>query len=174
MWPLPDEKVPERSKHMIQSRKSLVTIACNPDGFHLIKALPKAMKFNSTYYVHGILTSLLDWYNARFGVAQQNLVIHADNARPHSAKVVSDFCEENEITVTPHPPYSPDLAPSDFYLFGFLKDRLNGGVYDEPDELLAGIAALLEDIEHTTLERIFRHRMKKLQACISGNGEYTS
>jgi histone-lysine N-methyltransferase SETMAR len=132
------------------------------------------MKFNSTYYIHEILTPVLDWYKARFGVARQNLVIRADNARPRTAKMVSDFCEENEITVAPHPPYSPDLAPSDFYRFGFLKDRLKGSVYDEPDELLGAIAGLLEDVERTTLERVFQHWMKKLQACISGNREYTS
>jgi hypothetical protein len=159
---------------MIQSRKGLVTIAWNPDGFYLIRLLPKGMKFNSTYYIHGILPPLLDWYKARCGVAQQNLVIQADNARPHTAKVVSDFCEENQITVAPHPPYSPDLAPSDFYLFGFLKDRLKGSVYDEPDELHGAIAALLEDVERITLERVFRHWMKKLEACISGNGESTA
>jgi hypothetical protein len=60
MWLLPHEKVPERSKHVIQSRKNLVTIAWNPDGFHSIKALPKGMKLNSTYYIHEILTPLLD------------------------------------------------------------------------------------------------------------------
>jgi hypothetical protein len=151
-----------------------VTIAWNPDGFHLIKTVPKGMKFNSTYYIHEILIPLLDWYKARFGMAQQNLVIQADNARPHIAKVASDFCEENEITVAPHPLYSPDLALSDFYLFGFLKDRLKGSVYDEPDELLGAVAALLEDVERITLERVFRQWMKKLQACISENGEYTS
>jgi histone-lysine N-methyltransferase SETMAR len=136
MWLLPHEKVPERSKHMIQSRKSLVTIAWNLHGFHLIKALPKGMKFNSQYYIHEILTSLLDWYNAQLGLAQQNLVIHADNARPHTAKVVSGFCEANEITPALHRPYSHDLALSDFHLFGFRKDRLKGSVYHEPDELL--------------------------------------
>jgi histone-lysine N-methyltransferase SETMAR len=159
---------------MIQSRKSFVTMAWNPDGFHLIKALAKGMMLNSTYYIHEILTPLLDWYKARFGVAQQNLVIHTDNAHSHIAKVIFDFCKKNEITAAPYPPYSLDLAPSDFYLFGFLKDRLKGSVYDEPDGLLGPVAALLEDVERTTLERVFRHWMKKLQACISGNGEYTS
>jgi hypothetical protein len=76
--------------------------------------------------------------------------------------------------VAPHPPYSPDLALSDFYLFGCLKDRLKGSVYDEQDKLLAVIVAILEDIERTTLERVFRHWMKKLQDCIPGNDEYTS
>jgi histone-lysine N-methyltransferase SETMAR len=174
IWISPHEKVPERSKHMIQSRKVLVTLAWNAHGFHLIKALPKGMKFNSTYYIHEILTPLLDWYNTQFGQTHQNLVIHADNARPHIAKVVLDFCEENGITLAPHPPYSPDLAPSDFYLFGFLKDKLKGCVYDEPGELLGAIGAILEDVDPATLERVFRHWMKKLEDCISGNGEYTS
>jgi transposase len=116
----------------------------------------------------------LDWYKAQLGVAQQNLVIHAHNARTNTANMVSDFCEENEITVARHPPYSPDLAPSDFYFFGFLKDRLKGSVCDESDELRGAIAAFLEDVERNSLERVFRHWMKKPQDCISGNGEYTS
>jgi hypothetical protein len=122
---------------MIQSRKSRVTIAWNPHGFHLINALPKGIKFSSNYSIHEILTSFLEWYDAQFGVAQQNLVIETDDARPHTAKVVSHFCDENEITVALHPPCSLDLAPSDFDLFGFLKDRLKTSVNDEPDELLA-------------------------------------
>jgi hypothetical protein len=129
---------------------------------------------NSTYYIHEILTPLLDWENTQFGQAHQNFVIHADNARPHIAKVVLDFCEENGITLAPHPPYSPDLAPSDFYLFGFLKDKLKGCVYDEPGKLLGAIGAILEDVDPATLERVFRHWIKKLEDCISGNGEYTS
>jgi hypothetical protein len=54
MWLLPHEKVPERSKHMTQWRKSLVMRAWNPRGFHLIKALPKGMKFNSNFDIHEI------------------------------------------------------------------------------------------------------------------------
>jgi histone-lysine N-methyltransferase SETMAR len=156
MWLL-HEQVPERSKQMIQSGKSLVTRGWNPHEFHLIKALPKGMKFNSSYYIHEILTPWLDWYKPQSGMARQNLVIHSGNGCPQTAKVDSDFCEENEITVLPHLPYSPDLAPSDFYLFGFLKDMLKGSVYDEPDELLGAIAALPEDVEPTSSERVFRH-----------------
>jgi hypothetical protein len=37
---------------------------------------------------------------------------------------MSNFCEENELRLAPHPPYSPDLELSDFFLFGYVKERL--------------------------------------------------
>ena len=40
-----------------------------------------------------------------------------NNARPHTALSVSRFLTKHNITVLPHPPYSPDLSPCDFFLF---------------------------------------------------------
>ena len=40
-----------------------------------------------------------------------------DNARPHIAKPVKDTLEVLGWDVLPHPPYSPDVAPSDYHLF---------------------------------------------------------
>ncbi|XP_061705609.1 histone-lysine N-methyltransferase SETMAR-like [Cydia pomonella] len=37
-----------------------------------------------------------------------------DNARPHTAKSVRHILEKLNWTVVPHPPYSPDIAPSDY------------------------------------------------------------
>ena len=44
------------------------------------------------------------------------------NNQPHKAKIVKDYLEEQELQVLPHPPYSPDLAPCDFWLFPTLKE----------------------------------------------------
>jgi hypothetical protein len=40
--------------------------------------------------------------------------------------------ERNAMERAPHPPYSPDLATSDFYLFGHVKQRLRG--YESADQ----------------------------------------
>jgi hypothetical protein len=47
-----------------------------------------------------------------------------DNARPHVASATRQQLEELGWTAIPHPPYSPDLAPSDLHLFRFLKNYL--------------------------------------------------
>ncbi|KAG5316054.1 MOS1T transposase, partial [Pseudoatta argentina] len=44
------------------------------------------------------------------------ILLH-DNARPHVAKPVKTYLETPKWEVLPHPPYSPDIAPSDFHLF---------------------------------------------------------
>jgi hypothetical protein len=47
----------------------------------------------------------------------------------------------------PHPPYFPDLAPSDFYLFGYVKRCLTGLSFEDADQLLATVRGVLEGIE---------------------------
>ncbi|KAG5319593.1 MOS1T transposase, partial [Pseudoatta argentina] len=58
------------------------------------------------------------------------ILLH-DNARPHVAKPVKTYLETLKWEVLPHPPYSPDIAPSNFHLFRSmahgLADRLKNG-----------------------------------------------
>jgi transposase len=96
----------------------MVTIAWNPLGFHLIKALPKGMSFNAEYYRDNILTELLPLQPQADG---RRLVLHADNARVHTARKCQAFCTDNRLWPAILPPYSPDLTPSNFFLFGHLK-----------------------------------------------------
>jgi hypothetical protein len=56
----------------------------------------------------------------------KRLVVHADNTRPHSAKVARMFCDDNFLRIAPHSPYSPDLASSNSFLFENLKTGLHG------------------------------------------------
>jgi hypothetical protein len=43
---------------------------------------------------------------------------------------------KNGLRLAPHPPYSPDFAPSDFLLFGYVKERLKGMALPSYEELL--------------------------------------
>jgi histone-lysine N-methyltransferase SETMAR len=58
-----------------------------------------------------------------------------DNARPHIAKIIRDTLAHFRWEVLPHPPYSPDLAPSDFHLFRSLSNHLRGERFDDRDQL---------------------------------------
>jgi hypothetical protein len=61
-----------------------------------------------------------------------------------------------------HRPYSPDLAPGDFYLFGYIKVRLVGASFEEPDQLLHAIDAIVQSTEKVTLGRVFHEWMDRL------------
>jgi hypothetical protein len=55
-----------------------------------------------------------------------NWVLHHDNAPAQPAPSIREFLAKKNIPVLPHPPYSPDVAPCDFYLFTKLKLKLKG------------------------------------------------
>jgi len=62
------------------------------------------------------------------------LLLH-DNARPHTAHLTINTIRQLNWEVLEHPAYSPDLAPSDFHLFGPLKNALRGRRFAADDEV---------------------------------------
>jgi hypothetical protein len=71
------------------------------------------------------------------------MIVHADNAGPHVAKRVTECMDHSSLKRAPHPLYSPDLAPSDFYLFGYVKHQLQGPEFTEGIELVSAISEIL-------------------------------
>jgi hypothetical protein len=55
----------------------------------------------------------------------------------------------------PHPPYSPDLAPSDAFLPVYVKAKLMGYRAETPSELLIRIRVILAEIPRETLNAVF-------------------
>jgi len=51
---------------------------------------------------------------------------HWDNASSHTATAMTDWLAKHNFCMVPHPPYSPDLAPADFFLFPKAKSMLSG------------------------------------------------
>jgi len=66
------------------------------------------------------------------------LLLH-DNARPRYNAQTQEAMRSLKFTVVPHPPYSPDLAPSDFWLFPKLKETLKGQYFSSVDEVEAAV-----------------------------------
>ncbi|KAJ0173665.1 hypothetical protein K1T71_010814 [Dendrolimus kikuchii] len=57
-------------------------------------------------------------------INRRGVVFHHDNARPHTSLATQQKLREFGWEVLMHPPYSPDLAPSDFHLFSSLQNSL--------------------------------------------------
>ena len=53
----------------------------------------------------------------RIVTGNKKLILQHENARPHVAKPVKTYLETLKWEVLPHPPYSPDISPSDYYLY---------------------------------------------------------
>jgi histone-lysine N-methyltransferase SETMAR len=64
-----------------------------------------------------------------------NWLLHDDNAPSHRALVTREFLAHKGIITLLHPPYSPDLAPCDFFLFPKMKLQLQGRRYGRVEEI---------------------------------------
>jgi hypothetical protein len=86
--------------------KFMLTIVWNPRGFHLIQVLGKGRKFNTGCYIAETLEPLSQWHLIKAVSSKRKLLVHADLARPHIAKLSTQCFNENRMKSTPHPPYS--------------------------------------------------------------------
>jgi hypothetical protein len=102
---------------------------------------------------------------------QGKLWLSADNARPHTGKVSTGYITRNGMKRAPHPPDSPDLAPSDFFLFGCVKRKLMGYRAENESELLVHIGVILAEIPRDLLNAVFLEWMDGLQKCLQTNGD---
>ena len=117
----------------------------------LLKVLLENEKFNAQYFIKDILKDLSEKTKELQERSHRKVTLHYDNARPHTARKVTRFLEENHMKKAPHPPYSPDIAQSDFFLFGYLKGKLQGEYFDSVHELLERVTEIWNDLSQKTL-----------------------
>jgi hypothetical protein len=75
-------------------------------------------------------------------------------------------------TPTRHPPYYPDLAPSDFFLFGYLQAKLQGMEFLSHLKLLEAIHTMVIGIGSDTLNAVFEEWMERVEWVSKNNGDY--
>jgi hypothetical protein len=72
----------------------------------------------------------------------------------------------------PHPPYSHDLAPSNFWLFGHMKISLVGQIVDAPKQLLEAITEFLNQIQPPEVVAVLTHWITRVRWGLENNGDY--
>ena len=75
-----------------------------------------------------VLTHLRDAVRRKRPELWQNQawMLYHNNALAHTSLLICSYLAKHQTSIVPHPPYSPDLAPADFFLFPKLKTTLKG------------------------------------------------
>jgi len=75
------------------------------------------------------------------------------------------------MTVVPHPPYSPDLAPSDFFLSPKLKMKLKGRRFQTLEEIQAESKAVLNTLRENDFQKCFKTWQRRWDRCQASEGD---
>ena len=99
--------------------------------------LPKRSTITGVYYANLLDQLRTDIREKRRGKLSKGVLLQQDNARVHTCKI--DAVERNGYELIPHPACSPDLAPSDFFLFPNLKKVIRGLHFRSDEEVVTAV-----------------------------------
>ncbi|UYV77869.1 hypothetical protein LAZ67_15002625 [Cordylochernes scorpioides] len=94
-------------------------------------------------------------------------ILHHDNARPHTAHLVTSFLAKNGTEILPQPPYSPDITPNDFFLFPKLKAVLKGRHFDTREDIIEKSLLALKSIPKEAYKNCFDNWEKRWRCKIT-------
>jgi len=99
-------------------------------------------------------------------------LLQHDNARPHTSLKTVEHTVNLGWTVIPHPPYSPDSVPSDFHLFGPMKDGLRGQHFPSNDTVVRAVKQWATSVGADFYERSMQALVHRWRKCVANGGDY--
>ena len=132
-WKSPGSPRPKKAARMQKSQVKVMLITFDHQGMGMVhheyvhEYVPHDQTVNQHFYKE-VLTRLM----AKIRRKRRELwvsntwILHHDNAPAHAALSVRQFLATKQVTILDHPPYSPDLAPCDYFLFPKLKGTIKG------------------------------------------------
>ena len=173
VWLAEDEPRAQVLKTSFRSRKRMFTIFFNTQGVVALDILPEKSTINAGYYTNTVLPEVLrnraETARTRSG---SRLLLHHDNAAPHTAATTVSYLEEQGVQLLPHPPYSPDLAPCDFWLFPKVKKAISGKPFSRIQDLARAVRSELQSIPTSEYAGCFQSWKMRMQRCIDSDGKY--
>lgn len=151
--------------------KVMFSIFFKSTGPVLVHAVGKGDTIDRYYYINNCLEPVINEIKRqRPSSGLKNVKLLHDNARAHNNKDVFAYLKDQGFNLLPHPPYSPDLAPCDYWLNDYIKRNLT----DEEDEksLLKAVTKLVEEIPREEYKKTFEKLLVRMELCIENKGEY--
>lgn len=105
-------------------------------------------------------------------VNRKGVILLHDNAKPHTSRVTQQKIRELGYEVLPHPAYSPDIAPSDYYLFRSLQHFLKGKMFANKYEIKSGLQSFFDEKPSKFFSDGIQSLVKRWQTIVDNDGDY--
>jgi histone-lysine N-methyltransferase SETMAR len=142
-----------------------------PEKLILLNVLPRGGTCSQLYFINNIVP---DSKTANLVFSRQKtgsiFWMHEDNSMCHNGSKVTSKITRNHIFRMPHPLYSPDIGPCDFWFFGMLKQIMKNREFSLNNEITQVWNVLTFD----DAQSMFREWIRPLACVTENDGEYTS
>lgn len=172
-WRFENEAKPKKARRSRSKVKVMLTVFFDFRGVVHSEFLPKGQTVNKDYYL-GVMRRLRESIRKkRPDLWKSNSwILHHDNAPSHTALIIRDFLTKHGTTVIAQAPYSPDLAPCDFFLFPKLKLPLRGKRFESIESVKENSLRELRAIPERAYQKCMEDWVKRWHMCIASDGAY--
>ena len=136
--------------------KSKVKVIFDIQGIVHFEFLPQGQTVNQTVYKEILQRLVRSVREKRRCLWEANAwALHRDNTPAHTSLSICQFLAERNIATLEHPPYSPDLAPCDFFLFPKIKSVLKRTHFSDIDSVKKAATTELKKIPENAFQKCF-------------------
>ena len=161
------------SKAELHQKKIMLSIWWDYKGVVYFELLPNNRTINSDVYCQQLVKLEEAIEEKRSELANRTgIVPHHDNERPHTSLTTRTKLLELGWEVMSHPPYSPDLVPSDYHTFRSLQNILNGKNFSNNDDLKWHLAEFFAIKDQKFYQRGIMKLPERWQKVIEQNKRY--
>lgn len=171
-WVSPGERAPKKAKVGLSANKVMATVFWDAQGIIHIDYLEKGKTITGEYYSELLDRFDIDLKQKRPHLAKKKVLFHQDNARVHTCVVSMAKFHKLGYELLPHPAYSPDLAPCDYFLFPNMKKWLGGKRFGSNEEVITETNDYFEGLEKTYYLEGIKKLEKRWTKCIELKGDY--
>ena len=134
--------------------------------------LPRSQTVNKEYYLQ-VRRRLREAIRKKRPDLWKNnsWLLHHYNSPAHTSLLVREFLAKNNTVTMSQPPYSPDMAPCDFFLFPKIKRTLKGRSFTAIDDIKSASLKEIKAIPKIRFEKCFEDWKKRWHKCVS-NGDH--
>ena len=125
----PGPSPPKKFNRVHLAGKVISSIFWDSQGVMMIDYLVQCRMINGAYYAGELRRLRHEIARKRRGKLTGSVLLLQDNTPAHTSQIVMTAATKCGFEILPHLPYSPDIAPFDFYLIPKLKSHLRGSQY---------------------------------------------
>lgn len=163
---------PKKFRVQKSAGKVLASVFWDTRGIIMIDYLEKGQTITGDYYSKLLITLKEKIKERRRGMLAKGVLFLQDNAPVHKSHIAMNSIRDLGFELLDHPPYSPDLAPSDYYLFPRLKKTLKGHKFLCNEEIIEAVEGWFAEQEETFFLKGLEALQDRCKKCINLRGDY--
>ena len=167
-WKSASSPRPKKARLFKSKIKVMLIVFFDAYGIVHLEFLPQGQTINQNVYKNILRRLMRSVREKRRELWEtKSWLLHHDNAPAHNALSIRQFLTENNIAVLEQPPYSPDLAPCDFFLFPKLKGVIKGTRFQDSKAITTAVTKELRAIPMESFQKCIREAwQQRLEKCI--------